>query len=240
MTTAHNAASLGDIANVVLMPGDPLRARYIAQTYLNDVVQFNDVRNMLGFTGTYKGKRVSVMGSGMGIGSMGIYSHELYCKYDVDLILRVGSCGAYTSDVKLLDVILVEDSYSESIYTQTYSNITKDIVHADGELQEHIKKNGEQKDLPIVCGRIHTSDCFYHKVKENLSYLNREKNCLGVDMESFALFHNALESGKKAGCLLTVSDHAITKEKATSQQREKNFNDMIELALDSVLAFAST
>lgn len=238
MVTAHNAADVKDIANVVLMPGDPLRAKYIADTYLEDVVLFNEVRNMYGYTGTYRGKRISVMGSGMGCGSMGIYSHELFNKYDVDVILRVGSCGAYTTQLNLLDVLVVDSSWSESTYANTYSGVERDIVYPDHELCNYIQEVAHEHQVSIKVGRIHTSDCFYHKQKEDFALIVNQKNCVGVDMESFALFHNAAEANKKAATLLTVSDHCITKEKASSEAREQNFNDMIQLALLSVLKFA--
>lgn len=235
MATAHNAAQLGDIANVVLMPGDPLRAKHIAETYLEHVVQVNDVRNMLAFTGTYQGKPLSIMGSGMGCGSMGIYSHELFYKYDVDVIIRIGSCGAYTTELALLDVLLVEESWSESTYAKTYSGFEGDVVYPSKVLNEQIQACAEELAMDIKHGRIHTSDCFYHKVKEDQVYLTQQQHCLGVDMESFALFHNAMEAGKKAASLLTVSDHPITKEKASREERERNFNKMIILALQTAL-----
>lgn len=236
MATIHNAANLGDIAKVVLMSGDPLRAKYIAQTYLKDVVQFNDIRNMLGYSGYYKGVRISVMGSGMGCGSMGLYSHELFHKYDVDVIIRVGSCGAYSTKLRILDVFLAESSYSESTYAKTYSDEDIHMVESDKTLNETIKGIAAQKDIVLVSGRLHTSDCFYHKVKENLEDLVDNKQCLCVDMESFALFHNAKEANKKATTILTVSDHSITKENVSSEERETSFQGMIELALQSAIA----
>ena len=235
MATAHNKANLGDIAKVVLMPGDPLRAKFIANTYLDDVVQFNDVRNMFGYTGIYKGTKISVLGSGMGCGSMGIYSHELYNKYDVDCILRIGSCGAYSTELDLLDVFLAESVYSESTYAHTYSGENLHIVESDVLLNHRIRECAKEKGIDLKMGRLHTSDCFYHKVKEDLHDLVDVKQCQCVDMESFALFHNAKVAGKKAATLLTVSDHTIKKERISSEERESSFHTMIELALSSII-----
>lgn len=238
MATAHNRANVGDIAKVVLMPGDPLRAKYIAEMYLTDVIQFNDIRNMLGYTGMYKGKRFSVMGSGMGCGSIGIYSHELYNKYDVEIILRVGSCGAYTNEVKLLDTIVVSSSYSASSYAKTYSEDQNEIMYGDETFRNHMLDIALKLQIDVTCKRIHTSDCFYHKKPEDLRYLVDDMHCVGVDMESFALFHNAHMANKIAGCLLTVSDHMITKEKVSADHRENSFHHMVQIALESLLPYA--
>ncbi|MGX8833313.1 purine-nucleoside phosphorylase [Amedibacillus sp. YH-ame6] len=238
MASAHNRADAKDIANVVLMPGDPLRAKYIAETYLKDVIQFNDIRNMLGFSGTYRGKRISVMGSGMGCGSMGIYAHELYHKYDVDIILRIGSCGAYSTQLQMLDVFLAQSAYSESTYASTYSGENLHIVESEPQLNEHIITCAKEHQFPLKIGRVHTSDCFYHKVKEDLVDLVEHKGCLCVDMESFALFHIAHCAGKQAATLLTVSDHSITKEKVSAQAREQRFDTMMTLALGSIIEYA--
>ena len=200
MATAHNKASQEDIAKAVLMPGDPLRARYIAEKFLDQAVLVNDVRNMFGYTGMYKGKRITVMGSGMGCGSMGIYSHELFNKYDCEVIVRAGSCGAYASDLQLKEVIVADSCYSESTYAKTYSGYEGDI-----------------EDLHDLCD---------------------VKGCLGVDMESFALLHNAQTAGKKAAVLLTVSDHPQQKLKLSSDERERSFDEMILIALDVLVRYA--
>ena len=238
MATAHNKASQEDIAKAVLMPGDPLRARYIAEKFLDQAVLVNDVRNMFGYTGMYKGKRITVMGSGMGCGSMGIYSHELFNKYDCDVIIRAGSCGAYAPDLQLKEVIVADSCYSESTYAKTYSGYEGDIVYPNGELCEQLYQSALQHQACCRKGRIHTSDCFYYRKKEDLHDLCDVKGCLGVDMESFALLHNAQTAGKKAAVLLTVSDHPQQKLKLSSDERERSFDEMILIALDVLVRYA--
>ena len=236
--TPHNAAVAGNIAQTVLMPGDPLRARYIAEKFLDQAVLVNDVRNMFGYTGMYKGKRITVMGSGMGCGSMGIYSHELFNKYDCEVIVRAGSCGAYASDLQLKEVIVADSCYSESTYAKTYSGYEGDIVYPNDELCEQLYQSALQHQACCRKGRIHTSDCFYYRKKEDLHDLCNVKGCLGVDMESFALLHNAQTAGKKAAVLLTVSDHPQQKLKLSSDERERSFDEMILIALDVLVRYA--
>ncbi len=237
MATAHNSASKEEIAKAVLMPGDPLRAKYIAEQYLKDSVQFNQVRNMFGYTGYYKGKRLSVMGSGMGCASIGIYAHEMFHKYDVDVILRAGSCGAYSNLLDLNDILVVDSSWSQSTFAHTYSGYKGNIAYPDTELYKSIVENAQKHGIRCKEGRIHTSDCFYYRVKEDLSDIRDHKGCLGVDMESFALFHVAKEAKKKSASILTVSDHSLKKEKLSVEEREKNFDKMIQIALDTLLQY---
>lgn len=238
MATAHNSASKEDIAKVVLMPGDPLRAKYIAEHYLKNSIQFNQVRNMFGYTGYYKGKRISVMGSGMGCASMGIYAHEMFYKYDVDVILRAGSCGAYSNVLDLQDVFVVDSSWSQSTFAHTYSGYEEDVVYPDKDVYSTIIDCAKEHGVICKKGRIHTSDCFYYKVKEDLSEIRDQKGCLGVDMESFALFHVAKEANKKCASILTVSDHSLKKEKLSAEERERNFDQMIQIALDTLVQYA--
>lgn len=238
MATAHNRAQREEIASVVLMPGDPLRAKYIAEKFLSSLVLVNDVRNMLGYTGMYKGKRMTVMGSGMGCGSMGIYSHELFNKYDCEVIVRAGSCGAYAPDLQLKEIIVEDSCYSESTYARTYSGYEGSIVYPDEELSNRLYVQAQQHGALCRKGRMHTSDCFYYKKKEDLEDLCGRKGCLGVDMESFALLHNAAVAQKKAAVLLTVSDHPQRKEKLSSEERERSFDEMIEIALDTLWTYA--
>lgn len=220
------------VAKTVLMPGDPLRAKMIAETFLEDVVQVNSVRNMLGFTGTYKGKKVTVMGSGMGMPSIGIYSYELFSFYDVENIIRVGSCGAYTADLNLYDVILVDDAYSESSYAKTMGLTGSKILKANRTLNNRALKAAEKLNIPVTTGRIHSSDVFYN-LKGSVHQERFEKNgCIAVEMESFALFANAKALGKKATCLLTVSDSLVTHEATTAEERQNSFLRMMEIALE--------
>jgi purine-nucleoside phosphorylase len=233
MATPHIEALKGDIAESVLMPGDPLRAKFIAETYLTDVKMFNDVRNMFGYTGYYNGKRVSVMGSGMGMPSMGIYSYELFKFYDVDKIIRIGSCGAINADLKLFDVILVESSYSDSSYAYVQNGNTDKVIFSSVPLNNHIEEIAKKEGIKIVKGNIYSTDVFYKKQVDYKNIIDNYK-CLGVEMESFALFHNAKVLGRDAACILTVSDSLVTNEVTSSEEREKSFIAMIELALKSL------
>ena len=198
MATAHNEAEKGEIARIVLMPGDPLRARHIAQTYLDQPVQFNAVRGMLGYTGEYRGRKVSVMGSGMGMPSIGIYSYELFRFYDVDAIIRVGSAGAYVSELNLFDLVLADSAWSESTYALAQSGESQDVQQPDPQLNEIIRSAAHKLQVPLHEGRIHSSDVFYHEQDELARY--RSHGCVCVEMESFALFHNARVCGKQAAC----------------------------------------
>lgn len=217
----------------VLMPGDPLRAEYIAKTYLTDVIMINKVRNMFGYTGYYKGKKITVMGSGMGMPSIGIYSYELYNVYGVEKIIRVGSCGAYSSDVNLYDVIIVKGAYSESSYALTAFNYPEEILAADLDLTNDLMNAANKLHVPFSLNTIHSSDVFYRAHGDVMEDVRDKYNCIGVEMESFALFANAKYLNKKAACILTVSDSLITKEVTTSEERQKSFNKMMEIALEA-------
>ena len=232
--TPHNEAKLEDIASVVLMPGDPLRAKYIADNFLKDVKLVNTVRNMFGYTGTYKGKKLTVFASGMGMPSMGIYSYELYKEYGVENIIRIGSCGGYSERLKLKDVILVEGSYSESNYAYQMGGYKDKLFASDNSLNNIIESCAKTLNKKIVKGNIYSADAFYEK---EYNYKERVKklDVLGIEMESFALFSNAKKFNKKASCLLTVSDLFFSTEKLSSLEREKELNDMIILALESSL-----
>ncbi len=222
----------GKIAKTVLMPGDPLRAKYIAEKYLENVEQFNQVRGMFGYTGTYKGRRISVMGSGMGMPSIGIYSYELFKFYDVENIVRIGSAGAYDPNLKLFDVVVVKEAYSESSYAKTQNGETRDVLPANQELSNHLLTVAKEKNIPPHYARIHSSDIFYREGASIVEKMYQEKNCVCVEMESFALFHNANVLNKKAACLLTISDSLVTHEETTSLQRQTAFDDMIQIALE--------
>ena len=235
MSTPHNGAEKGDIAKTVLMPGDPLRAKYIADTYLKDVKCFNTVRNMFGYTGTYEGKEVSVMGSGMGMPSIGIYSYELFKFYDVDNIIRIGSAGSYTDKAKLFDVVLATGAVSESNYARVQSGFEGDITLPSQTLNDKLRASATRQGIPLIEGNIHSSDVFYRQPSDaKPTYwekLRDERGCLCVEMESFALFANAQVLGKNAACLLTISDSFVSPEITTSEQRQKSFTDMMKVAL---------
>ena len=231
--TPHNEANKEDIAKVVLMPGDPLRAKFIAETYLDDYKLVNTVRNCFAYTGTYKGKKVTVMASGMGMPSIGIYSYELFKFYDVDTIIRVGSSGAYTDELNLFDIVLVDGAYSDSSYAKCQNGETRNILHGNEELNNHIKEVAKRLGTEVHFNNIHSSDIFY-KDNDNFRELYKEYGCVSVEMESFALFHNANVLGKKAACLLTISDNLVTHAETTSEERQNSFNQIIELALESV------
>jgi len=236
MPTPHNEAKNGDIAKTVLMPGDPLRAKYIAETFLENALQFNAVRNMFGYTGTYKGKKVSVMGSGMGMPSIGIYSYELFRFYDVDRIIRIGSAGAYIKDLKLYDLVLAQSAWSESTYAKVQNGCTEDILFSDKSLNGNIESAAKKLSYPLAIGQIHSSDVFYSEPQVDASKSNNKKNeCLCVEMESFALFHNANVTGKKAACLLTISDNLVTNEEISPKDREQALSRMMEIGLEAAI-----
>jgi purine-nucleoside phosphorylase len=233
MSTAHIEAKQGEIAKTVLMPGDPLRAKFIADTFLENVTQFNAVRNMFGFTGTYKGRRISVMGSGMGMPSIGIYSYELYKFYDVENIIRIGSAGAYTADLDLYDVVLVDKAWSESTFPATQSGVeTDDYTYPSTSLNNQLEAIGKELNIHMTIGPIHSSDVFYRQDFNVFKDIHAQKGCIAVEMESFALFHNAHVLGKNAACLLTISDNLVTKEETTSEERQNAFTNMMKIALE--------
>ena len=234
MPTPHNTANIGDIAKTVLMPGDPLRAKYIAERFLDHPVQFNAVRNMFGYTGTYKGKPVSVMGSGMGMPSIGIYSYELFKFYGVERIIRVGSAGAYSPDLKLFDVMLVTSSWSESNYAAAQSGSSDHLIPASPALLQALRGSAQKTSITVHEGTVHSSDVFYREGGTPFRQILAEHGCLAVEMESFSLFHNARVLGKQAGCLLTISDSLVTREETTAEQREKAFTNMMVVALEAL------
>ena len=237
MSTAHNNASEKDIAKTVLMPGDPLRAKHIAETYLENPVQFNTVRNMFGYTGTYKGKRVSVMGSGMGMPSIGIYSYELFKFYGVENIIRIGSAGAYVGDLNLFDLVLADSAWSESTFPLAQAGVKSDVMEPSKELNERIIKAAKRLGKEVRLDRIHSSDIFYSEPgMPTYEDFYREHGCVCVEMESFALFHNAKVLGKNAACLLTISDSFVNDLHASAQDRQTSFANMMEVALEAAVA----
>ncbi len=234
MATVHIESKKEDIAKVVLMPGDPKRSEYIAKNFLKDYKLVNSVRGMTAYTGYYKDRLVTIFPSGMGCPSMGIYSYELFKEYDVEAIIRVGSCGAYAERLNLNDVILVTGSYSESDYAHELDGNKEKLAKADNGLNNIIESTAKSNNQKIVKGNIYCSDAFYEK---EYDYKERckDKDVLGIEMETFALFNNARKFDKKSAALLTVSDLFFSDEKLSSLEREKKLNDMIVLALDSSL-----
>ena len=235
--TPHNAATIDQIAPTVLMPGDPLRAKVVAETFLENAVPFNQVRGMLGYTGSYNGKPVSVMGSGMGMPSIGIYSYELYRFYNVENIIRIGSTGAYSPALDLYDVLLVTSSWTESTYAKTQAGFKGDLLEPSPALTQALRDSAARLSRPIVEGRAHCTDVFYRERAEGIPYwqtLLDEKGCQVVDMESFALFHNANIAGKSAACILTISDSLATREETSPLERERSFTNMMEIALGAI------
>lgn len=234
MPTPHIEAKKEDIAKIVLMPGDPLRAKMIAEKYLEDYKLVNSVRNMFAYTGTYKGVKITIFASGMGNPSIGIYSYELYHFYDVDKIIRIGSCGANSEDIDLYSLILVDKSYSRSAYDDILNGENVPYSEANIELNQTILTTAKEINYDVIYGNISCTDVFYNEI-ENPLMLYNEYGCLGTEMESFALFLNARKLKKQAACLLTVSDNIITKEQTTSEERQNAFTDMIFLALESAI-----
>ena len=239
MATAHIAAEKGAFAKTVLMPGDPLRSKFIAETFLENPVLVNNVRGVQGYTGTYKGVPVSVMASGMGIPSIGIYSYELYSFFGVENIIRIGSAGSYTDKAKLFDVVLATGAYSESNYAVTQSGDTDDIQTPSAALNEALRRSAAAAGVPLIEGNIHSSDVFYREDSgarpTYWEVLRDEKGCLAVEMESFALFHNAKVLGKHAACILTISDSFVSPEITTAEERQTSFTAMMKVALGAVL-----
>ncbi|MBE6128597.1 MAG: purine-nucleoside phosphorylase [Erysipelotrichaceae bacterium] len=235
MSTPHNSASKGQIAKTVLMPGDPLRSRFIARTFLDEPVLINGVRAINGYTGYYHGKPVTVMASGMGMPSIGIYSYELFKYYDVENIIRVGSAGAYVPELKVFDVVLASAAYSESTFARVQCGYEKDISYPSDVLNGKLIRAASDLGIEMHQGTIHSSDVFYHETSDYLKTVVNEKHCVAVEMESFALFTNAMVTGKNASCILTISDSFVTHEETTSEQREKNFLDMMRIALNAAI-----
>lgn len=231
MATPHINAEKGAFAKTVLMPGDPLRAKFIADTFLEDAVLVTDVRNMLGYTGTYKGREISVMGSGMGQPSIGIYSYELYTEYEVENIIRIGSAGAYREDVKLRDIILVQAACTESDFAHQYGLPGTFAPIANWDLLKRTHDIAEAQGKTVTVGNVLSSDVFYNAQPDAFKKW-AEMGVLAVEMESAALYMNAAKLGKKAMCLLTISDSLVTGESTTPEERQNTFTEMMEIALE--------
>lgn len=229
--TAHNGAKVGDIAKTVLLPGDPLRAKYIADTYLEDVVCFNTVRNMFGYTGMYKGKKISVMGGGMGMPSCAIYSYELYHFYEVENIIRIGSAGAFHDDLNAMDIVIGMGACTDSNFASQYCLPGTFAPIADFGLLSKAVEAANQLGTKVTVGNIVSSDVFYNDNKE-VNDAWKKMGCLAVEMEAAALYMNAARAGKKALCILTISDHLYKGQWLTAEERQTGFSNMMEIALN--------
>lgn len=232
MPTPHNNATQGEIAKTVLLPGDPLRAKHITDNYLENAVEFNSVRNMFGYTGTYKGVRLSVMGSGMGMPSMGIYSYELYTEYKVDNIIRIGSAGALSDKLKLMDIVLGMGASTNSNYASQYHLPGTFAPIADFTLLKNAYDIATRLGITPVVGNILSSDTFYNDdCSANDAW--KKMNVLAVEMEAAALYMNAARLGKRALCILTISDHLYRSEALSAEERQTSFEDMMNIALET-------
>ena len=236
--TPHISSKKDDIAKLVLCPGDPLRAKYIAENFLENTRLVNSVRNMLAYTGTYKGKEITVFASGMGMPSMGIYCYELYKFYDVDTIIRIGSCGAYDESLNLFDTILVENSYTEGNFAKALNNTDCHVVGASKSINSILKDTSKELNINCIPANVLCSECFDYYVEDINVLLNRlpkDLNLTAAEMESFALFYTAKYLNRKAACLLTVVDSHYKKQQISAEDREKSLNDMILLGLESLM-----
>ena len=235
--TPHNEARLDEIAKTVLMPGDPLRAKYIAENFLEDAKLINTVRNMFGYTGKYKGRRVTVFASGMGIPSIGIYSYELYKFYDVEKIIRIGSCGSFNENIKLLDVVLSTGAYCKSYFDELLDGVDIDFIQSSESLNRRIMNTAKIKGMDLKYGKTITSDVFdlYCDDEEKFRGNFPSMDFLSVEMEAFGLFYIAKKLGKEASCLMTVVDSLYDKRSLTSEDRETSLNNMIKMALESII-----
>lgn len=238
MPTPHNEANLEDIAKTVIMPGDPLRAKYIVDNFLQDSRIVNTVRGMYAYTGKYKGKELTIMASGMGIPSMGIYSYELFHFYNVNNIIRIGTCGAFTDDIDLLDIILVDKSYTESNYALSFDNIDTHLTESSSYLNSVIEETSTSIDIKCHKKTTLCNECFDPYIPDLKTMLNRIPNNIQIscsEMESFSLFYNARREGKNAACLLSAVDVITTKKSLSSAERQNGLNAMIKLALESAI-----
>lgn len=229
--TPHIEANKGDFAETVLMPGDPLRAKFISENYLENAKLINQIRGILAYTGEYNGKKVSVMASGMGIPSMGIYSYELYQTFGVENIIRIGTAGAINNEIKLKDVVIAMGACTDSNYVSQYNLDGNYSAIADYSLLNKAVETAKQIELPVRVGNILTSDVFYDENKER--YNNWAKmGILAVEMETAGLYMNAARLGKKALTICTVSDHLLKNEHCTAEERQNSFSNMMKLALE--------
>lgn len=236
MATPHNSAAMGDFAKTVLMPGDPLRAKFIAEHFLDDAKLVTSVRNIYGYTGTYKGVPVSVMASGMGMPSIGIYSHELYNFYGVENIIRIGSAGSYREWLNVMDVTLAEAAVSRSSFARVQGGCQDTAIKPSEELNSVIRQKAEVLGINCKMSVVHSSDVFYRDPSQGTwQDIAEDTKSDCVEMESFALFHIANMCGKRAACLLTISDSFVNHVELTAEERQNSFTEMMTLALESAI-----
>ena len=238
MSTIHNEANKGDIAKTVIMPGDPLRAKYIVENFFDDYKLVNQVRGMYAYTGNYKGKELTVMAHGMGMPSVGIYSYELYKFYDVENIIRIGSCGGYSPELKLFDIVLSENVFSESNYALSFNNDNCHIINSNIELNNIIEETALNNNINLIKGNTVCTDAVDFYMTDVNQFLKRVPdgfNPISSEMEAFALFYNAKFFDKKASCLMSVVDSKFIKDVATTEERQTGLNNMIKLALDAAI-----
>ena len=235
MATPHIGANKGDIAETILLPGDPLRAKYIAETFLENVVQYNNVRGMLGFTGTYKGKKVSVQGTGMGVPSIGIYAHELIAEFGVKNLIRIGTAGSYQENIKIRDVVLAMSASTDSAINKLRFNGADYAPTANAEMLFKAHEIAKQKGLNVKTGNVFTSDTFYGD-DPNAWKKWAKFGVLCVEMETAQLYTTAAKLGANALTLLTISDSFITHEVTSAEERQTTFNEMIEVALETAIS----
>ncbi|ASN04888.1 purine-nucleoside phosphorylase [Virgibacillus necropolis] len=233
--SVHIGANKNDVADKILLPGDPLRAKYIAETFLEDVTQYNEVRGMYGFTGTYKGERISVQGTGMGVPSISIYVNELIQSYDVQKLIRVGTCGAIQKDVKVRDVILAQGATTDSQINRMVFDGIDYAPLADFDLLKKAYDVGTEKGMNLRVGNVFTSDTFYRDNAKKLNELLANYKVLAIEMESSALYTLAAKYGRQALSVLTVSDHILTGEETSSEERQTTFNEMMIVALEAAI-----
>ena len=233
----HINAEKGSISELVLMPGDPLRAKYIAENFLDDAKEVCNLRNMLGYTGMYKGVRVSVIGSGMGMTSMGIYSWELFHYFNVQKIIRIGTCGVVSPEVKVPELILATSAYSESNFAYTFDDYKEHITYPSKELNEKIINNAKELNYTLHIGDVTTMDVFgpYIDYDRVLNRMPKDLNVIGEEMETFGLFHIAHHFNREASCILTAVDSKFSDVVLSGEMREKSLNDMITLALETII-----
>ena len=232
--SVHISAKPGEIAKIVLMPGDPLRAKYMADNFLSETKLVSQTRNIFYYTGLYNGKSITIGASGMGCPSIGIYSYELYTEYHVDCIMRIGTCGAYTTDLKLFDLINVDNAASESTFAKYAWDIDGSTIAHQGNAFDTIAQTAKENNITVKNCNIHSSDIFYRK-EIGTPAIAIANNCVAVEMEAFSLFANAKHLGKTAATLLTVSDIIPTHQYISADEREKALLPMMELALQAAV-----